>query len=65
MPYFFAVLERGIPLAKPYVVGYIGEKFGELGSVPEKREFASFGATLFHESMNEFNLIFSSGMEST
>ena len=55
MPYFFA----GIPLAKPYVIGYMGEKFGEPGSLPAKGEFASFGTS------HEFNLNFSSGMERT
>ena len=47
--FFSAVLELGIPLFKPYVIGYLGDKFGEPGSLPAKGEFASSGTSFFHE----------------
>ena len=67
MRYFFAVLEVGIPLVRPYLIGYMGEKFGEPGSLPAKGDFASFGTPLYYLycTVNEFNLIFSSEMERT
>ena len=65
---FSIVLQVGIPLAEPYLVGYMGEylhlrhlKFGEPGPL-QKRNLRHLA---LHYSMNEFNLIFSSGMEST